>query len=184
MNKVELLQKLKESAFNKSGYSCSIGLKRLFSESGLPSYCDYDNNRETHIIDYATPEFQRSADKWTNQQQVSFVQNILKGYKTEIILFRFCEDEDAKILDGLQRLTAIRKFFEGDVKPFGVSYFDFNIDLINHLRSLYISTKIITFNKWYEVGEFYVEINEGITHSDKDIQKCKDWFFNVRGIKL
>ena len=134
-------------------------------------------------IQRITPEFQRANNKWNKAMKLKFIENLLSGVKVELMFFRFEEYADAQIIDGLQRTTAILDFFHGKVKPFGYSYSDLKNNF-NKFQSHNITIKIYTFNSWEEVGRFYIDMNENITHSKKDIQKAKDWFLAEHNIKL
>lgn len=184
MNQKQIAFNCRNSCFSLAGSKADIHLRDNFFNEGLGLYLDYDNQRDCDIITYATPEFQRSNDKWSIEKKVLFLQNILKGFRSEIILFRFGEVEDCMIMDGLQRLTAIKDFFDDKFKVFGLFYSEFEGDLKILLKSRTLTIKNITFNNWKDVGRFYIDINEGITHSDTDIQKCKDWFFGSKAITL
>jgi hypothetical protein len=129
-----------------------------------------------------TPLFQRDNTKWNKSMKLKFIENLLSGVKTELLLFKMKEQEDAQIIDGLQRTTAILDFLNGKVKPFGYTY----QDLKDRLKAFHtsVSIKIYTFDNWEDVGRFYIDMNENITHSKSDIQKAKDWFLAEHNIEL
>ena len=186
-----LIKKCRNSSFARSSYAVNIELKYFVNSMLL--HTDYDNkddgyswyDKEYNLkwLSNITPEFQRSNDKWSKSMQKRFIENILMGAKTELLLFKMSEFEDSKIIDGLQRTTAIIDFINGDIKPFDYS-FD---ELKEHLRSFpshNLVIKIYTFDTWEEVGRFYIDMNENITHSSDDIKKAKDWFRSEHGIEL
>jgi hypothetical protein len=134
-------------------------------------------------IDRVTPDFQRANNKWNKNMKIKFIENLLLGAKVELMFFRMKEHDDAHIIDGLQRTTAMLDFFNGKVKPFGYTYSDLKSSM--HLFSSHnLGIKIYTFSTWEEVGRFYIDMNENITHSKADIQKAKDWFLAEHGIEL
>ena len=186
-----LIKKCRNSSFARSSYAVNIELKYFVNSMLL--HTDYDNkddgyswyDKEYNLkwLSNITPEFQRSNDKWSKSMQKRFIENLLMGAKTELLLFKMSEFEDSKIIDGLQRTTAIIDFINGDIKPFDYS-FD---ELKEHLRSFpshNLVIKIYTFDTWEEVGRFYIDMNENITHSSDDIKKAKDWFRSEHGIEL
>lgn len=187
-----LIKLTRNSSFNRNSYNVTIPFHRFISSIELHS--NYDKSTEyktedssTHtkpedFIKHITPEFQRSNDKWSKDMKVKFVENVLNGADTVLKLFTLEENKDSKLIDGLQRTTAICDFINGDIKPFGYSY----SDLKDSLRKFntHISTEIYTFDNWEEVGKFYIDMNENITHSKEDIQKAKDYFLKEKGIKL
>jgi hypothetical protein len=179
-----LIKKTRNSSFNKHNYMVNVELKRFVSNMLL--HTDYDNKdgdmKNYEWLNLITPEFQRSNNKWSHSMKVKFIENLLSGVKVELMFFRMNEQDDSKIIDGLQRTTALIDFFEGRVKPFGYSYSELE-KYIGHFPSN-IAIKIYTFDTWEEVGRFYIDMNENITHSSEDIQKAKDWFLSEHGIEL
>lgn len=194
----ELIKKSQNSSFNKNPYCVTLGFNRFvsglsqhtnseLSDSAFDIIGGKQKKAENDIdlieyLKYMTPEFQRSNDKWSKKMQTKFIENILQGAKTELLLFRFDEQEDAKIIDGLQRTTAIIDFFSGKIKPFGYCYEELKGSL--NKFSTNVQIKIYTFKNWEEVGRFYIDMNENITHSKADIQKAKNWFLNEKNIVL
>jgi hypothetical protein len=184
----QLLDKIKTSAFNRSCYTVNQPLNHF---NGLKLHCDYDdknnNSKASSVVENATPDFQRSNNKWTEQMQRAFVENALKGNVHNILFFKMHEDDDAKIIDGLQRLTAIAKFIDNELSIFnGLLYSDFDkSDVLRPvIKRASFRVNIYTFSDWESVGRFYVEMNENITHSSDDIKKAKDWFKREHGIDL
>ncbi len=191
----ELVKKIKNSSFSKNNYMVNIDLdafvdsmvsytwdEKEHTKRGVRLPCD-DKKFNKDWMEYITPGFQRSNKKWNKQMKQRFIENLLLGIKVELLLFRMSDYEDAKIIDGLQRTTAIIDFFDGKVKPFGFSYSDLKDDL-KKLIGHNLTIKIYTFNEWKEVGKFYIDMNENITHSKSDIQKAKDWFLTEKNIML
>lgn len=168
-----------ESSFKKlnQGGGVTINLRtleRLLDSLSLYVCFDADLTVET-FFEKAVPGFQRENNKWSENMQVKFIENILKGFRTEIILFKMSEHEDAQIMDGLQRMTAIIDFMQNKFSIFGDLFFS---DIQKHMP--YFGAKIIvdvlTFQEWQEVANFYIDMNENITHSPEDIEKAKIWF--------
>jgi len=153
------------------------------SDIQLGGFANYKAN--TSFLDEwlatATPDFQRSNDKWSEAMQISFIENILKGFKTEILLFKI-NDGYSQIIDGLQRTTAIVKFLKGDLRIFGgLNVFDLQ-EVIKQFRSK-ITFKLYTFNTINDAIQFYIEMNENITHSSVDIAKAKRFLLDLSKIK-
>lgn len=186
---LELIKKARASSFNRNNYSVHVDLRSFVSSMLLHTWYDKKETSEKDVsvsnkewLDRVIPDFQRANNKWNKSMKLKFVENILNGAKTELLLFRMEEDGDAQIIDGLQRTTALIDFFDGKIKPFGYSY----SELKDSLRAFpdNISIKIYTFSTWEEVGRFYIDMNENITHSKADIQKAKDWFLAEHNIEL
>lgn len=191
-----LINSCRESCFNKQSYSVNVRLKDF--PLSLSLHTDYDGINKEYTtnenfsisdIDFdkfllnMTPQFQRANNKWNKKMKIKFIENICKGVKTEILLFQFKEEDDAQIIDGLQRTTALLDFFQNKIKIFGEFYYkDLKNDLNKFNTNIHI--KRYLFKTWEEVGRFYIDINENITHSKADIQKAKDWFLKEKGIIL
>jgi len=128
------------------------------------------------------PEFQRSNDKWTKKMQVKFIENIITGCVTQISLYTTTNKEFPNwlILDGLQRLTALNLFITNELKVFGdLTYDDVKAKISDETNP--IEFKLYRFNNEIEAVEFYIAINENITHSKKDIQRAKDYLAKLKG---
>ncbi|EKO3439437.1 hypothetical protein NTE19_003329 [Vibrio fluvialis] len=182
------LQKLKEivtqSAFYRSpSYSINANFKRMFlSVGGLLSY----NSRVEEIAEqkalspYAiiselTPEFQRSNTKWSQAMQKQFIENLLCGCETKIQLYdvrgRGGELDDCLILDGLQRLTAIAAFHNGEFPVFGDLFWK-DLSAGGIFPTLKLLVNIYTFDSDLEACQFYIQMNKGITHSEQDLESA------------
>jgi Protein of unknown function DUF262 len=185
---LELVKKARSSSFCKLNYSVNIDLDCFVDSMLLHTYCNKNNPLDSvsvsnkEWVQRVTPAFQRANDKWSKEMKLKFIENLLSGAKTELMFFRFDETEDAQIIDGLQRTTAILDFIDGRIKPFGYSYDELG-KAVKMFRSTII-IKIYTFDDWKSVGSFYIDMNENITHSKKDIQKAKDWFLAEHNIEL
>lgn len=124
------------------------------------------------------PDFQR-AHVWTQAQQIAYVEYILQGGQSGRDLYFNCKGWQASfkgpyvIVDGKQRLEAVRAFLRGDIKAFG------------HYRSEYTGNMRLSGPdfRWHvndlktraEVLRWYCEMNTGGTpHTDEEIQKVRD----------
>jgi len=57
------------------------------------------------------PDFQRNADLWTNKQMSRLIESILLKLPLPVFYFDVSDPEKWIIVDGLQRLSTIKKFF-------------------------------------------------------------------------
>jgi len=184
----------RNSAFNRQNYKVNIKLKRFREDILLHTdSTNSEDKKEFNREDWfkrIVPPFQRDNDKWTKVMKLKFVENILKGVSTDLLFFCMKDErispngEDSQIIDGLQRLTAINDFFDGIIKPFGYSYEELKDSISMNKFKTNISISIYTFESWKDVGNFYIEMNENISHSKDDIQKAKDWFMDEFNINL
>lgn len=103
------------------------------------------------------PDFQRG-HVWTEEQQISYVEYLLKdGKSSRIIYFNnpswmgkpSTDYNDFVCVDGLQRLTAVIKFMNNELKVFGNYYnefedkISFNIDLLFNINNLKTKKEVL-----------------------------------------
>lgn len=125
------------------------------------------------------PDFQRGY-VWTVDQQIKYVEFMLKSpdsaYTPPIFLnhpgWMTNWEGEFVCVDGLQRITALRKFVDGNLEIFG----GYTVHQIDNLR-LYnsaISVSINNLKTRKEVLTWYIELNTGGTvHSDDEINRVK-----------
>lgn len=182
----EHLERLKsiisKSAFNVSPrYSVNVDFKRLFmAGTGIMDYNlsvsqskEVDTLSPIDIVNLMTPAFQRENTKWTREMQITFVENIVSGCKSEIHLYeiRGFENEldNCQILDGLQRLTAIAEYQSGAFPIFGDLYWNM-VNTGGIFPRLNLLLNIYQFESDKEACEFYIQMNKGTTHSEDDLK--------------
>lgn len=184
MNLDDVRFTIRNSVFNKNHYSVDINLKDFIKN--ILCFTNYELSDNITENDYnklfdAVPKFQRDNDKWTKKMKISYVENLIKGCKPQpLMLYTIGDDlQDAMILDGLQRTTAIYDFVVGNIKIFGgYSYKDLVDNKIIRI-GVTIPIRIYTFNNEAEVVNFYIEMNENITHSSKDIDKARKYLESI-----
>lgn len=173
-----LRSNIMKSPFNRQGYRVSVELGSLHRSLRFYSEAFSEDVADPDLINTMTPNFQRDNDKWDLSRKVKFVENILAGYPSDITLFTVKNDllDDCGILDGLQRLTAIQDWFEDKFPIFEGIYYS----QLSHLRrapfsSCRVSFVIHKFDSLKDAIQFYIDINEGISHSEADILKAKNY---------
>lgn len=125
------------------------------------------------------PDFQRGFC-WSEQQQVKFVEYLLRGGKTHPIRMNnpqyFPNNNttysDFVMVDGLQRTTAILRFLRGEIKAFG-----YTCDKMNKSCFRYFTIRIEIYNieSKKEVVQWYLDLNTGGTiHKEKDLKIARD----------
>lgn len=135
-------------------------------------------NRDKREFLDLNPDFQR-AHVWTREQQISYVEYILHGGTSGKELYFNCPDFTRGssvgpyvIVDGKQRLEAVRAFMRGDIPAFG------------HLRSEYsdapdmltakFSWNIADLKTRKGVLEWYLNFNAGGTvHTEAELAKVR-----------
>lgn len=137
---------------------------------------------ETWLKDYEgtglelDPDFQR-AHVWTQAQQTAYVEYILRGGEGSRIIYWNQEslpgsghhDPHAALVlvDGKQRMEAVRAFLRHDVRAFGKLCSDFGSRLLR-LSGPDFVMQIASLKTRREVLEWYLYINAGGTPHTKD----------------
>lgn len=128
------------------------------------------------------PDFQRG-HVWTTEQQIAFVEFKLRGGGTgrEILMnhpgWQAGFEGDFVLVDGLQRLTAVRKFLASELPVFGAMLEEYE-DAGKALRGLELNLSF-RFNvnnlaTRAEVLRWYLEINTGGTpHGAEEIRRVR-----------
>lgn len=126
------------------------------------------------------PDFQR-AHVWTAPQQVAWIEYFLRGGRTGRVIYlnnpswqssRRAKDYDEFVLvDGKQRLEAIRRFLRGEIRVFGSLYSEFadglGLDYTMKVNINDLRTK-------REVLQFYIDFNSGgVVHSNEEIARVR-----------
>ena len=156
-------------------YETGGGLQLIFK------YTDNITEKDYHKLFDAIPKFQRDNNKWTKKMKISYVENIIKGCKSQPIMLYSIGGNltDSMILDGLQRTTAIYDFIVGNITVFGdYSYKELCDSKIVNI-GVTIPIRVYTFNNEADVVKFYIEMNENITHSAKDIDKARKYLDGI-----
>ena len=130
------------------------------------------------------PDFQRG-HVWTEDQQVRFVEAAIRGAITSAgLLIQFnCPiyagkntgdlPDEMQCVDGLQRLTSLRKFIAGDIKPFGLHVDDLEGTEFDP-RRYYYKMAVHAFQTKAELLQYYLDLNAGGTpHSAEEIDRVR-----------
>ena len=128
------------------------------------------------------PDFQRG-HVWTAEQQIKWLEFFFKGGKTGRVVYFNKPDWNSSVpegayndfvcVDGLQRITAIRRFINNEIPVFGSYLCEFE-DRPSMARDT-IKININDLKTKKEVLQWYVDMNAGGTpHSDEEIERVKD----------
>ncbi|WOE40724.1 DUF262 domain-containing protein [Acinetobacter chinensis] len=134
-------------------------------------------------IDF-NPDFQRG-HVWTEQQQIHYLENVLRRIVDESgLTIRFNNPvwsdteitgdlpEQTVCIDGLQRITAIRKFIKGELNVFGIKHDELPIRVI--LRDLRIVIQLYEFKNKKDLLQFYLDLNSGGTaHTEVELNRVR-----------
>lgn len=133
------------------------------------------------------PDYQRG-HVWTSAQQQAYVEGVLRGaISTAGLTVQFnCPNFESRLLasdrdlpdgfqvmDGLQRLTAVREFMMGNVHPFGLTLDDLAGTSFTPKGMTYrLRFAVFCFQYKIDVLEHYLALNCGGTpHSDDEIAR-------------
>jgi len=137
------------------------------------------------------PDFQRG-HVWDPDQQQHFIENVMRGVVTTagMTIQLNCPHFDAlskkerlidlpegvQCIDGLQRLTAVRKFMAREVRAFGLSVEDLAGTEFAPNRMTYARVRlaIFSFKRKAELLDHYLALNAGGTpHSESEIARVR-----------
>lgn len=128
------------------------------------------------------PDYQRG-HVWAEEQQVSYVEFLLRGGTTaRVIYFNSPEygvkgeetnlEDTIVCVDGLQRLTACRRFLNDEIEVFGYKYSEFT-GAPRVMQGLKFN--INSLQTRAEILEWYIQFNSGGTvHTDEEINRVKE----------
>jgi len=155
------------------------------------SYGDYHvdisfKHLETWIADQEqyfkfdlNPDFQRG-HVWDDVKREEYIKHLLRGGNSGTSVFFNCPSWQGKAttqynemvcVDGLQRITAIRKFMNNELKVYGVFYRDFTDNLpLNARLTVYVNE----LQTKADVLKWYLELNSGgVIHTQEELERVK-----------
>lgn len=122
------------------------------------------------------PDFQRE-HVWTEAQQIAFVEYILRGGTSGREIYFNCAGWMADwrgpfvIVDGKQRLHAVRQFLANKIPAFGIYCKDFEGRIPSDCQFFFNINDLKTRE---QVLKWYLEMNTGGTpHTEKELEKVK-----------
>lgn len=115
------------------------------------------------------PDFQRGY-VWTEDQQVAYVESLLRGGKPARTIYfnkpswqseiAETDYDDFVYVDGLQRITAVLKFINNEIKIFGSYYKEFEDSIPSNIGLMFSVNNLQTEK---EVLKWYIDMNTGGT---------------------
>lgn len=125
------------------------------------------------------PDFQRG-HVWSEEQQIAYVEFGLRGGASgQHILTNHpnwmgskCTEGPFQLVDGKQRLTAVRAFINNEITAFG-SYYNTFEDRMSFLDPSFI-LHVNTLKTRAEVLQWYLEINSGgVVHTEEELARVR-----------
>jgi hypothetical protein len=131
------------------------------------------------------PDFQRS-HVWDDDKRIKYVEFILRGGKSSKNLYFNCKGWMSNatpgrvvLVDGLQRLTAVRKFINNEIKAFGHHYKEYTDSLRVVLHSFTVFVNDLETRK--EVLQWYLDLNSGgVVHTEEELEKVRELLKNEK----
>ena len=123
------------------------------------------------------PDFQRE-HVWSEAQQIAWLEFFVRGGKTARVLYLNHEGWGRSytgsfvVVDGKQRIEAIRRFIENEIPIFG-SYFHEFTDRLRLCQTIKINVNDLKTRA--QVLRWYIETNSGGTaHTDAEIERVRE----------
>lgn len=151
------------------------------------SLADWDNRSVPGFLGLdLDPEFQR-AHVWDDERRIKFVEYCLKGgHSSREIYFNHPNWQGSYkgqmvLVDGKQRLEAVRKFMRNELPIFeGFFLKDFQDRLPHFEGSLYFNVNSLKTEK--EVLQWYIDLNDGgVAHTKEEIDKVRKMLGKLEG---
>jgi hypothetical protein len=133
-----------------------------------------------------TPDFQRG-HVWTDEQRKAFCEALIrKAIPQYLLMIQFnCPHwhrevetdlpREIQCVDGLQRLTTIRRMLAGDIRPFGLHINEFDETTFS-VRRIHFCVRFCmhNFKTRKELLQYYYDINAGGTpHTAAELEKIR-----------
>lgn len=133
------------------------------------------------------PDFQRG-HVWTEEQQLRYIENTLRGVVSEsgfIVQFNcpsWSKDhgrgdikEGIQCIDGLQRITAVCRFLDGEIKPFGLDVRDLDGSRFSVKTNYHFTVQMFDYEWEYELLQHYLDFNTcGTPHDLAEIERVTE----------
>lgn len=123
------------------------------------------------------PDFQRG-HVWTREKQIAYVEYILRGgYSSKDIYWnnptwQGSYKEDTLLVDGKQRLEAVRAFLRDEIPAFGCFYSEYEDGLPSHAEFVFNINNLQTRR---EVLQWYLDLNTGgVIHTEEELNKVRE----------
>lgn len=122
------------------------------------------------------PDYQREKE-WTREQEIAYMEFILKGGTSGLDLYfnnpthQTTYTEPYECVDGLQRITAVTRFFNNEYSILEGQYYAKDIEGFTDVS---FALHIGDLRTRREVLEWYLQLNTGGTpHSEEEIERVK-----------
>jgi len=154
--------------FPRAGYEVNVPWMDLETHLNRP--------RPPAII--LEPDYQRG-HVWSADQQTAFVEYGLMGGESSMIITSNCPGwminfkGPYEVVDGLQRITAVRRFMRGEIKAFGHTIKEYADEMSWSEPSF--RWRVLSLRTRQEVLKLYLLLNDGgVVHSPQEIERVRE----------
>ena len=141
-------------------------------------FCEFIKREEAEGL-VLNPDFQRG-HVWTEEQQTAYIEYLLMGglsgrtiyLNAKNIEVPSLEAQDYVCVDGLQRITAMQRFYHDEIPAYDHRYSEFE----GRLNSVRFTVRVVTndLQTREEVLQWYLELNStGTPHTKKELDRVK-----------
>jgi hypothetical protein len=159
--------------FPRAGYQVNV------SWSDLRDHIDHHEEPRLNL----EPDYQRG-HVWTKKQQIAYVEYGLMGGESSMTLTSNCPGwmrdfrGPYELVDGLQRVTAVLRFLDGDIPAFGGLYREYTDRLT--ITGPSFLWRVMSLPTRAEVLRLYLLINAGgVVHSEEEIERVRNLLDDV-----
>ena len=147
-------------------------------DAGIENLVEHINEWEEELGLQLCPDFQRG-HVWNEHQQIAYIEYLIRGGESgRDVYFNHPGwmsnfNGEFVCVDGLQRITAIKRFIGCEIPAFG-AYYDQYEDKRAMRRNITIRIHVNDLKTRAEVLRWYVEMNEGGTpHTEKELDRVR-----------
>ncbi|NJN70894.1 MAG: hypothetical protein HC801_11900 [Nitrospira sp.] len=163
--------------FPRAHYEIDVGWQ--YVEMALK---EWDGDNSLLVLD---PDYQR-AHVWTREQQIAYVEYSLRGGEVGRSIVWNCPswgyrfDAPIELVDGKQRLEAVRSFMRGDLPAFGHYYPEWKGQMRGVVAGL--KFRVCSLETREEVLQLYLNINAGGTpHTAEELDRVRNMLKDCKG---
>lgn len=153
--------------FPRAGYEVNVPWATIEEHLDRPRSCSIT----------LEPDYQRG-HVWTESQQSAFVEYGLMGGESSMVITTNCPGwmQDFRgpyeLVDGLQRITAVRRFLAGEIKAFGHLFTEYGDEICWSGPSF--RWRVLSLPTRKEVLKLYLLLNDGgVVHSPQEIERVR-----------
>lgn len=130
---------------------------------------------DNRLFRFILPPFQRPP-VWNQRQQVKFMESLILGLPVGTYTYSqsYGLPTDGWLIDGQQRMNAIKEYLDNQFKVFGYYYRDLGIVDIRRFEGMSFPAYVLKDCEEKEMLERYIALNYGGTpHTESDKAKSK-----------